>query len=112
MSDMPRSVAAAALAGGGRVGVVRNADELLGLLDAWRIPRAGRLRASGGSTLPRKPQQLIERCRSLLSPSCCGGYYLLPEGVGTVLRQLTPEPQALGGCEPLWVAVQQARVIS
>ena len=31
------------LAGGGRVGVVRDADEMLGLLDAWGIPRARRL---------------------------------------------------------------------
>jgi hypothetical protein len=31
------------LAGGGRVGVVRDADEMLGLLDAWCIPRARRL---------------------------------------------------------------------
>jgi hypothetical protein len=28
----------AVLASGGRVGVVRNADEMLGLLDAWGIP--------------------------------------------------------------------------
>jgi hypothetical protein len=34
---------AAVLASGGRVGVVRDADEMLGLLDAWGIPRAGRL---------------------------------------------------------------------
>jgi hypothetical protein len=33
----------AVLASGGRVGVVRNADETLGLLDAWGIPRARRL---------------------------------------------------------------------
>ena len=35
MSGVQRSVAAAVLAGGGRVGVVRSADEMLGLLDAW-----------------------------------------------------------------------------
>jgi hypothetical protein len=33
MSGVQRSVAAAVLAGGGRVGVVRSADEMLGLLD-------------------------------------------------------------------------------
>ena len=33
----------AVLAGGGRVGVVRNAEEMLALLDAWGIPRARRL---------------------------------------------------------------------
>jgi hypothetical protein len=47
-SDPQRSVMAAALAGGGRVGVVPDADEILELLDAWGIPRARRpvLRAS------------------------------------------------------------------
>jgi hypothetical protein len=43
LSDAQRSVAAAVLASGGRVGVVRDADEMLGLLDAWGIPRARRL---------------------------------------------------------------------
>ena len=43
LSDPQQSVMAAVLASGGRVGVVRNADEMLGLLDAWGIPRAGRL---------------------------------------------------------------------
>ena len=38
---------AAVLAGGGRVGVVRNAEEMLGLLDAWGIPRARRLVLAG-----------------------------------------------------------------
>jgi hypothetical protein len=33
----------AVLASGGRVGVVRNAEAMLGLLDAWGIPRARRL---------------------------------------------------------------------
>jgi hypothetical protein len=33
----------AVLASGGRVGVARDADEMLGLLDAWGIPRARRL---------------------------------------------------------------------
>jgi hypothetical protein len=42
----------AVLASGGRVGVVRNADEMLGLLDAWGNPRARRLvlRADGAPT--------------------------------------------------------------
>jgi hypothetical protein len=39
--DPPRqSVLAAVLAGGGRVDVVCDAEEMLGLLDAWGIPRA------------------------------------------------------------------------
>jgi hypothetical protein len=42
LSDPQQSVMSAVLAGGGRVGVVRNADEMLGLLDAWGIPRARR----------------------------------------------------------------------
>jgi hypothetical protein len=33
----------AMLAAGGHVGVVRDADEMLGLLDAWGIPRERRL---------------------------------------------------------------------
>jgi hypothetical protein len=32
----------AVLAGGGRVGVMRNADEALACLDAWGIPQARR----------------------------------------------------------------------
>ena len=43
LSDPQQSVMAAVLAGGGRVGVVRDAEEMLGLLDAWGIPRARRL---------------------------------------------------------------------
>jgi hypothetical protein len=43
LSDPQQSVMAAVLASGGRVGVARNADEMLGLLDAWGIPRARRL---------------------------------------------------------------------
>jgi hypothetical protein len=42
LSDPQQSVMAAVLASGGRVGVVRNAEEMLGLLDAWGIPRAKR----------------------------------------------------------------------
>jgi hypothetical protein len=37
----------AVLAGGGRVGVVRDADEILGLLNASGIPRARRLALRG-----------------------------------------------------------------
>jgi hypothetical protein len=40
LSDPHQSVMSAVLAGGGRVGVVRDAEEMLGLLDAWGIPRA------------------------------------------------------------------------
>jgi hypothetical protein len=43
LSDPQQSVLAAVLASGGRVGVVRDAEEMLGLLDAWGIPRARRL---------------------------------------------------------------------
>ena len=43
LSDPQQSVMAAVLASGGRVGVVRDANEMLGLLDAWGIPRARRL---------------------------------------------------------------------
>ena len=43
LSDPQQSVMSAVLASGGRVGVVRNAEEMLGLLDAWGIPRARRL---------------------------------------------------------------------
>ena len=43
LSDPQQSVMAAVLASGGHVGVVRDAEEMLGLLDAWGIPRARRL---------------------------------------------------------------------
>ena len=43
LSNPQQSVMAAVLASGGRVGVVRDAEEMLGLLDAWGIPRARRL---------------------------------------------------------------------
>jgi hypothetical protein len=43
LSDPQQSVMAAVLASGGRVGVVRDAEEMLGLLDAWGIPRARRM---------------------------------------------------------------------
>ena len=46
LSDPQRSVAAAALLAGGRVGVVRNAWEALACLDAWRIPRARRVQVA------------------------------------------------------------------
>ena len=44
LSDAQRSVCAAVLASGGRVGVVRDAGETLHCLDAWQIPRARRIR--------------------------------------------------------------------
>jgi hypothetical protein len=37
LSDPQQSVMSAVLASGGRVGVVRNAEEMLGLLDAWGV---------------------------------------------------------------------------
>ena len=43
LSDPQQLVMSAVLASGGRVGVVRDAEEMLGLLDAWGIPRARRL---------------------------------------------------------------------
>jgi hypothetical protein len=48
LSDPQQSVMAAVLASGGRVGVVRDPEEMLGLLDAWGIPRARRLVLRGG----------------------------------------------------------------
>ena len=48
LSDPQQSVMSAVLASGGRVGVVRDADEMLGLLDAWGIPRARRVVLPGG----------------------------------------------------------------
>jgi hypothetical protein len=56
LSDPQQSVMSAVLASGGRVGVARNADEMLGLLDAWGIPRARRLalRASVAAALPAR----------------------------------------------------------
>ena len=48
LSDPQQSVMAAGVASGGRVGVVRDADEMLGLLDAWGIPRAQRLASVKG----------------------------------------------------------------
>jgi len=47
LSDPQQSVMSAVLASGGRVGVVRSADEMLGLLDATGIPRARRLALRG-----------------------------------------------------------------
>ena len=41
-----QSIMSAVLAGGGRVGVVRNAEEMLGFLDTWGIPRARRVRVA------------------------------------------------------------------
>ena len=43
LSDPQQSVMAAVLAGGGRVGVVRNAANVLACLDARGIPRARRM---------------------------------------------------------------------
>jgi hypothetical protein len=46
LSEPQRSVLAAALAASCRVAVVRDANEMLGALDAWGIPRAGRIRVA------------------------------------------------------------------
>lgn len=44
LSPAQQSVGAALLVAGGRVGVARDAAEVLGCLDTWGIPRAGRVR--------------------------------------------------------------------
>jgi len=44
MSEPQRSVCSAVLASGGRVGVVRDADETIRMIDDWAIPRAHRVR--------------------------------------------------------------------
>jgi hypothetical protein len=49
LSDTQQSAMSAVLASGGRVGAVRDAEEVLGLLDAWGIPRARRLVLRGVS---------------------------------------------------------------
>lgn len=43
LSEAQRSVAAAVLGAGGRVGVARNAQETLACLDEWQIPRRHRV---------------------------------------------------------------------
>jgi hypothetical protein len=46
MSDPQRSMAATLLLSGCRIGVARDADEVLGCLDAWQIPRKRRVRVA------------------------------------------------------------------
>jgi hypothetical protein len=46
LSDAQQSVIAAVLAAYGRVGVVRDAQETLGCLDQWAIPRNRRVRVA------------------------------------------------------------------
>jgi len=46
LSASQQSVCAAVLAAGGRVAVVRDAEELLAAIDEWGIPRARRVRAA------------------------------------------------------------------
>ena len=58
LSDPQRSVMSAVLAGGGRVGVVRDAEEMLGLLDAWGIPRARRLVLRASVAHPREARRI------------------------------------------------------
>lgn len=43
LSEAQQSVAAAVLAGGGRVGVATSTDHVLACLDTWRIPRKHRV---------------------------------------------------------------------
>jgi hypothetical protein len=44
LSDAQKSVVAAVIAAQGRVGIVRDAAEMLDCLDQWEIPRARRVR--------------------------------------------------------------------
>jgi hypothetical protein len=44
LSDPQRSIIAASICGGARVGVCRDAFEVLACLDEWNIPRARRVR--------------------------------------------------------------------
>lgn len=46
LSIAQQSVMAAVLASGGRIGVVRDADEVIACLDEWGIPRAHRVRTA------------------------------------------------------------------
>jgi len=46
LSPEQQSVAAAVLGGGGRVGVVATAEQLLAVLDSWGIPRRRRVRVA------------------------------------------------------------------
>jgi hypothetical protein len=59
LSGPQQSVMSAASVG--RVGVVRNADEMLGLLDAWGIPRARRLALHGSAPPPHPPARTASR---------------------------------------------------
>jgi hypothetical protein len=45
LSEAQQSVASAVLGAGGRVGVARDAGEVLTCIDAWQIPRARRVAA-------------------------------------------------------------------
>ena len=58
LSDPQQSVMAAVLASGGHVGVVRDAEEMLGLLDAWGIPRARRLVLRASVAHPREARRI------------------------------------------------------
>jgi hypothetical protein len=46
LSDAQQAVASAVLMGGGHVAVVTTVEQLLEALDAWRVPRAGRVRVA------------------------------------------------------------------
>jgi hypothetical protein len=46
LSDAQKSVASAVLLSGGHVAVVSSVEQLLDSLDAWRIPRSGRVRVA------------------------------------------------------------------
>ena len=68
LNDAQRSVAAAVLAAGGRVGVVRDENETLACLDRWQIPRARRVRALALSPRPTSWKS-IPACASSASRS-------------------------------------------
>jgi hypothetical protein len=46
LSEAQKAVATALLMGGGHVAVVSTVEHLLAALDAWRVPRAGRVRVA------------------------------------------------------------------
>jgi hypothetical protein len=46
LSEAQKAVASAVLMGGGHVAVVASVEQLIETLDAWRIPRAGRVRVA------------------------------------------------------------------
>jgi hypothetical protein len=74
LSDPQQSVMATVLASGGWVGVVRDAAEMLGLLDAWGIPRATpgiRMCDGKGAVSKRQPSATttVNSTGSIMAPT-------------------------------------------